>query len=124
MDVVMRRLEDDVRLPFFPQSDEELEDVLPAIRKRSDVEVVDGELFLFDAELARRLAHLAGERVRLEPGRKRARRDRERDVTHLAAAVDEPRHRPAAAELAVIRVRREHERALPGLDHRAIPTSA
>ena len=68
----------------------------------------------------RRLAHLARERVRLEAGRKRARRDRERDVAHLAAALDEPRHRPAAAELAVVRVRREHERVLPGLDHRAI----
>src|SRR6188474_2360145 len=124
MDVVMRRLEDDVRLPLLPEGNEELEDVLPAIGKSSDVEVVDGELLHFDAELACRLAHLAGERVRLEPRRKRARRDRERDVTHLAAALDETRHRPAAAELAVIRVRREHERALPGLDHRAIPTSA
>ena len=120
----MRRLEDDVRLPFLPQRDEELEDVLPALGERSDVEVVDGELFLRDAELARRLAHLARQRVRLEAGRKRARRDRERDVAHLAAAIDEPRHRPAAAELAVVRVRREHERFLPGLDHRAIPTSA
>ena len=73
-----------------------------------------------DAELARRLAHLARERVRLEARRQRARRDRERDVAHLAPALDEPRHRPAAAELAVVRVRREHERLLPGLDHRAI----
>ena len=81
-------------------------------------------VLLGDAELARRLAHLARERVGLEPGRKRARRDREGDVANLAAALDEPRHRPAAAELAVVRVRREHERALPGLDHRAIPTSA
>ena len=38
----------------------------------------------------------------------------------LAAALDEPRHRPAAPELAVVRVRREDERFLPGLDHRAI----
>ena len=85
---------------------------------------MDGELRLRDAELAGRLAHLARERVRREPGGQRARRDRERDVVHLAAALDEARHRPAAAELAVVRVRREHERALPGLDHRAIPTSA
>ena len=71
-------------------------------------------------ELGRRLAHLAGEGVGLEAGRKRTRRDREGDVAHLAAALHEPRHRPAAAELAVVRVRREHERPLPGLDHRAI----
>ena len=62
---------------------------------------------------ARGLAHLACERVRLEARRQRASRDRERDVAHLAARLDEPRHRPAAAELAVVRVRREHERALP-----------
>ena len=73
-----------------------------------------------DAELGRRLAHLARERVGLEARRQRARRDREGDVAHLAAALHEPRHRPAAAELAVVRVRGEHERALPGVDHRAI----
>ena len=73
-----------------------------------------------DAELARRLANLARERVRLESRRERARGDREGDVAHLAAALDEPRHRPAAPELAVVRVRGEHERAFPGLDHRAI----
>ena len=55
-----------------------------------------------------------------KPGGKRTRRDREGDVANLAAALDEPRHRAAAAELAVVRVRREHERPLPGLDHRAI----
>ena len=89
-------------------------------RERTHVEVVDGEPVLANAELGRRLAHLACERVRLESRRERARRDRERDVVNLAAALDEPRHRPAAAELAVVRVRREHERLPPCLDHRAI----
>ena len=36
---------------------------------------------------------------------------------HLHPGLDEPRHRAAAAELAVVGVRREHEHALPGLDH-------
>ena len=45
----------------------------------------------------------------------RSRRRRSGRRTRL----DEPRHRAAAAELAVVRVRREHERALPGLGHRA-----
>ena len=61
--------------------------------------------------------HLVGERVGREPLRERPRRDRERDVAHLAAGLHEPRHRAAAPELAVVGVRREHERALPGLDH-------
>ena len=56
--------------------------------------------------------------VGLEAVGERARRDRERDVADLAAALDEPGHRPAAPELAVVGVRREHERLLPGLDHR------
>ena len=89
-------------------------------RERTHVEVVDGEPVLADAELARRLAHLARERVRLESRRERARGDRESDVVNLAAALDEPRHRPAAPELAVVRVRREHQGTFPGLDHRAI----
>ena len=69
-----------------------------------------------NTELGRRLAHLARERVRREALRQRAGRDRERDVPHLAAALDEPRHRAAAAELAVIGVRRQHERPPPLLD--------
>ena len=51
------------------------------------------------------------------PGGQRPRRDRERDVADVGAALDEARHRPAAAELAVVGVRGEHEHALPGLDH-------
>ena len=85
--------------------------------ERAHVEVVHGQPVLRDAELGRRLAHLAGERVGREALRQRARRDRERDVAHVAARVDEPRHRAAAAELAVVGVRREHERPLPLLDH-------
>ena len=74
------------------------------------------QLLRRNAELGRRLAHLARERVRREAVRQRPRRDRERDVAHLAARVDEPRHRAAAAELAVVRVRRQHKRPLPVLD--------
>ncbi len=120
VDVVVRWLEDDLRLPLVPERDEELEDVLAALREGADVEVVNGQRLLGDAELGRRLADLAGKRVGLEPGWERARRDRERDVAHLAARVDEPGHRPAAAELAVVGVRREHERALEAGEHRAI----
>src|SRR5262245_22801914 len=116
MDVVQARLEDDVRLPLLPHRDEELEDVLPVLRERSHVEVVHSQTLLGDAELRRRLAHLARERVRRKALRQRARRDRERDVSHLAAGVDKPRHRAAAAELAVVGVRREDDRALPLLD--------
>ena len=114
--VVERRHEDDLRLPLLPQPDEQLEDVLPVLRERAHVEVVHRQLLRRDAELGRRLAHLARERVRREAVRQRPRGDRERDVAHLAARVDEPRHRAAAAELAVVGVRRQHERPLPGLD--------
>ena len=55
---------------------------------------------------------LARERVGGEALRQRARGDRERDVAHLGARLDEPSHRAAAAELAVVGVGREHERAL------------
>ena len=106
MDVVVRGLEDDVGTPLLPQPYEQLENVLPALGKRAHVEVVNRELRLWDAELSRRLAHLAGERVGREPRGQRAGRDRERDVTHLTASLDETRHRAAAAELAVVRVRR------------------
>ena len=75
------------------------------------------ELRLGDPELARRLAHLARERVGREARRQRAGRDREGVVVHLHSRLDEPRHRAAAAELAVVGVRRQHEHALPGLDH-------
>ena len=53
-----------------------------------------------------------------KPVRQRPRRDREGDVPHLAARLDEAGHRAPAAELAVVRVRREDERSLPGFDHR------
>ena len=43
----------------FPERDEQLEDVLPPLRERAHVEVVDGELRLRDSELAGRLTHLA-----------------------------------------------------------------
>ena len=82
------------------------------IGERAHVEVVHGQVLGRDAELRRRLAHLARQRVGREALGQRARRDRERDVAHVGAVLDEPGHRAAAAELAVIRVRREHERAL------------
>ena len=58
-----------------------------------------------------------------KPCGQRPRRDREGDVAHLAAGVDEPRHRAAAAELAVVGVRREDERALEAVDHARKATS-
>ena len=70
-----------------------------------------------DAELGRRLAHLARERVRREALGQRLRGDRERDVPDLDALLDEPRHRPAAAELPVVGVRREDERPFGGTEH-------
>ena len=66
---------------------------------------------------AGRLAHLAGERVGREAGRQRAGRDREGDVPDLAACLDEAGRGAAAAELAVVGVRGEDERSLPGFDH-------
>ena len=42
VDVVMRGHEDDLRLPLVPERDEELEDVLAALREGADVEVVNG----------------------------------------------------------------------------------
>src|SRR4029079_2027443 len=51
MDVVQRGLEDDVRLPFLPERDKRLEDVLPMLWERADVEVVHGQVRLGDAEL-------------------------------------------------------------------------
>ena len=89
------------------------------VGERAHVEVVHGEVLGGDAELGRRLAHLARERVGREPLRQRARRDRERDVAHVGARLDEPRHRRAAPELAVVGVRREYERALDVADHPA-----
>ena len=54
-----------------------------------------------------------------KPVGERARRDREGDVAHLAARLDEAGHRPAAAELPVVGVRREDERALEAREHGA-----
>jgi hypothetical protein len=117
VDVVVRRLEDRVGPQLLPQPNEQLEQVLPVLWERPDVEVVHRELRVGDAEHSRRLAHLARERVRRETRRQRARRDRERDVVHLHARLHEARHRAAAAELAVVGVRGEHEHSLPRLDH-------
>ena len=113
VDVVQRRLEDDVRLPLVPERDQELEDLLAVLRERAHVEVVHGEVIAGDAELGGRGGDLVPERVGREALGQRAGRDRERDVAHLGALLDEPRHRAAAAELAVVGVRREHERPLP-----------
>ena len=62
----------------------------------------------------------AEQRARLEAGRERTRRDREGDVPDLAPGLDQPCHRPAAPELAVVGMRGEHQRLLPALEHRAI----
>jgi hypothetical protein len=68
VDVVQARLEDDIRAPVLPERDEQLEDLLPPLRERADVEVVHVERRLRNAELRGRLADLARERVRREPG--------------------------------------------------------
>ena len=81
------------------------------------VEVVNGQVRGRDAELGGRVGDLVPQRVRWESLRQRARRDRERDVADLGTLLDEPRHRAAAAELTVVCVGREHERALPAADH-------
>ena len=113
----MGRLEDDVRLPLLPQGDEQLEDFLAALREGAHVEVVHGQVRLGDPELDRRVAHLTGERVRREAGRERAGRDRERDVAHLAARLDEPGRGATATELAVVGVWSKDERTSTALDH-------
>ena len=117
VDVVVGRLEDDVRPPLLPQGDEQLEDVLAALGEGAHVEVVHRQVRLRDPELGRRLAHLARERVRREAFRERAGRDRERHVAHLAPRLDQARRRAAAAELAVVGVRGEDERASTVSDH-------
>ena len=123
VDVVHRRLEDDVGLPVVPELDQQLEDLLPAVREGADVEVVHGEVLDGDPDLGGRLAHLVGERVRRKALGQRARRDREGDVAHVGARLDEPSHRAAAAELAVVGVRCEHERALHARDHATAPAA-
>ena len=75
------------------------------------VEVVHGQPVRRDPELGGRLADLAGERVGRKALRQGARRDREGDVADVGSGCDEAGHRPSAPELAVIGVRREHERA-------------
>ena len=120
VNVVMRGLEDDLGPPFLPEPDEELEDVLATLGERAYVEVVDRQTVLGNADLGRRFANFPRERVRLEAGGQRTGRDRERDVPHLASAVDEPRHRSTAAELAVVGMRREDERTVEAVEHRAI----
>ena len=110
-------LEDGVRAPLLPEVDQELEDVLPALGKGTHLEVVHGQVRLRDAELCGRLPHLARERVGRKALGQRLRGDREGDVAHLRAGLDEARHRATAAELAVVGVRSEHERALESLDH-------
>ena len=119
VDVVQRRLEDEVGLPVVPDLDQQLEDLLAVVGERAHVEVVHGQVRVRDAELGGRLAHLAGQRVGREALRERPRGDRERDVADLRALLDEARHRPAAAELAVVGVRRQHEDALAREHHRA-----
>ena len=63
-DVVHARLQHGVRLPLLPERDQQLEDLLAMLRKRPHLEVVHGEARFGDAELSRRVAHLARERVR------------------------------------------------------------
>ena len=89
------------------------------VGERAHVEVVHGEVLGGMPSSVVACAHLARERVGREPLRQRARRDRERDVAHVGALLDEPRHRRAAPELAVVGVRREYERPLHVADHPA-----
>ena len=44
MHVVQRRLEDGVGLPVVPDLDQQLENLLPVLGERADVEVVDGQV--------------------------------------------------------------------------------
>jgi hypothetical protein len=50
MDVVQARLEDGVRSPLLPERDQQLE-MFRGGRERANVEVVDGQVGLGDAEL-------------------------------------------------------------------------
>ena len=117
VDVVQRRLEHELRRPVVPDLDQQLEDLLTVIRERAHVEVVHREVRLRDAELGRRLSHLAGERVRGEAFGERPRRDREGDVADVRPGLDEAGHRAAAAELAVVGVRGQDERPRRRADH-------
>ncbi len=92
------------------------------VGKRAHVEVVDGQVLGWDAELRGRLAHLAGERVRREALGQRPCRDRERDVPDIGAGLDEARHHAAAPELPVVGVRGEHQHALRRADHAGSPS--
>ena len=76
-------LEDRVGLPLLPELDQQLEDVLAALGNVRTSKSWTVELLGRDAELRRRLAHLARERVRREALGERLRRDRERDVAHV-----------------------------------------
>jgi hypothetical protein len=78
-------------------------------RERAHVEVVRTSGATRGPELGRRLAHLRASHAGGTPVAA-ARRDRERDVAHLAALLDQTRRRAAAAELAVVGVRRGRAR--------------
>ena len=67
--VVHRGHEHAVGLPVAPDLDQQLEDLLPALRERAHVEVVHGEVAGRDAELGGRLAHFARQCVGREARR-------------------------------------------------------
>src|SRR5438034_10851725 len=57
MDVVEARHEDRIGLPFLSECDEELENVLPVLGERADLEVVKDEAVFRDADLGCSLPH-------------------------------------------------------------------
>ncbi len=51
VDVTETRLEHGVRLPFLPDLDQQLEDLLAVLGKRPHLEIVDGEPFGLESDL-------------------------------------------------------------------------
>ena len=98
------------------EDDHLVEDVLAHGREGAHLEVVHLEVGLGDAENARRGADLVLEDVFREALRDALGGGAEGGVGDLDAVLDEARHGAAAAELAVVGVRRQHEHVVEAFD--------
>ena len=118
VDVVVGRLEDDVGTELLPHRDEQLQDVLPTLGERPHVEVVHREVRLRRCRARRSPRAPPGRACRVgTPAGASGSRSRTRRSAPRTPCLDEPCHRAPAPELAVVGVRREHERPAVAVDH-------